>query len=76
MVDGLVGLETVGLHVGKELYGYVGTASVAVVYRDGALDVGPQVGMTYSDVPSYNADIGPNPSGTMMSVGVVADYRW
>ena len=76
LVDGFGGLETVGLHVGKELYGYVGIASVTVVYRDGALDVGPQLGITYSNVPSYDADIGPNPSGTMTSLGVVADYRW
>lgn len=76
LVDGLGGLETVGLHVGKELYGYVATASIAVVYRDGSLDVGPQLGMTYSKVASYDPDVGPNPSGAMTSLGVVAGYRW
>lgn len=76
MIDGLGGLGTVGLHVGKQLYGYVGSADLAVAYRNGAFDVGPQLGVTYSHVPSYDADIGPDPSGTMISFGIIADYRW
>jgi hypothetical protein len=76
VIDGLVGLETVGLHVSKELYGYVGIAGVGLSYRTGSFEFGPQAGVTYSSVPSYDADIGPNPAGLMTSVGLAADFRW
>lgn len=76
MFDGVGGLETVGLHVGKESYGYVGGARVALEYRLGTFAAGPQLGAMYSHVPSYVADIGPNPSGTMTTIGVIAGYRW
>jgi hypothetical protein len=75
-IDGLVGLETVGLHVGKELYGYVGVAELGLRYRVSFFHIGPQLGTRYSSVPSYNADIGPDPSGLMITVGVTAEMRW
>jgi len=76
VVDGLGGLETVGLHVSRELYGYVAATYVGVTYRIAMVYVGARIGLTYSFVPSYVADIGPDPSGLMASTGVTAGLSW
>ncbi len=76
VVDGLGGLQTVGLHVSKELYGYAAIADVGLTSRFGALEVGAQAGVTYSSIPSYDPDLGPSPSGIMATAGLTAAVRW
>ena len=76
VVDGLGGLETVGLHISRELYGYVAVTDVEVTYRIATIYVGARMGLTYSFVPSYVADIGPDPGGLMSSTGVATGFQW
>ena len=76
VVDGLGGLETVGLPIGRELYGYVAVTDVEVTYRIATIYVGARIGLTYSFVPGYVADIGPDPAGLMASTGVATGFQW
>jgi hypothetical protein len=76
VVDGLAGLETVGLHISRELYGYVGAADVGLSYRLDGFQLGLRTGLTYSLVPGYVADVGPNPSGLAASTGIAAGFQW